>query len=101
MNIRPAAIHYHFHSKSDLGLEVIRQELLRVMDFRRKEANLSGGEQLRRLFHTFWRQSVENRLCLMGTLTPDFATFDEPMQDAVKGLCREIVDWVADCLEYT
>jgi TetR/AcrR family transcriptional regulator, transcriptional repressor for nem operon len=99
MHIRPAAIHYHFHAKSDLGLEVIRQELSRVAVFRRGQAGLPGGDQLKRLFHTFYRQSLEYRLCLIGSLTHDFATFDEPMQDAVKELCSEISNWVADCLE--
>ena len=99
MAIRPAAVHYHFHTKTDLGLEVIRQELSRVAAFRRGEPNLSGGDQLKGLFEIFWRRSLESRLCLMGSLTPDFATFDASMQDAVKGLCREIANWVADCLE--
>jgi TetR/AcrR family transcriptional repressor of nem operon len=97
MQIRPAAIHYHFHTKNDLGLEVIRQELERVAQFRRR--NLSAEDQLKQLFYTFLRQSVENQLCLMGSLTPDFATFDEPLQEKIKELCGAILEWVAQCLE--
>lgn len=100
MQIRPAAIHYHFHTKNDLGLEVIRQELERVKQFRRKEGrNLSGEDQLKRLFYTFFRQSFEEQHCLMGALTPDFATFDEPMQKKIQELCSAISQWVAQCLE--
>jgi TetR/AcrR family transcriptional repressor of nem operon len=99
MAIRPAAIHYHFPTKTDLGLEVIRQELARVTAFRRQAPDGTSGDQLKRLFQTFWRQSVERRLCLIGALTPDFTTFDDPMQDAVKKLCSEIAGWVAVCLE--
>ncbi len=99
MAMRPAAVHYHFPIKTDLGLEVIRRELARVAQFRRQAPDGSGGDQLKRLFQTFWRQAVEGRLCLMGSLTSDFTTFDDPMQDAVRNLCGEIASWVADCLE--
>lgn len=99
MQIRSAAIHYHFHGKNDLGVEVIRQELERVALFRREGRNLSGEDQLKRLFYTFFRQSVENQHCLMGALTPDFATFDEPMQEKIKELCGAILEWVSLCLE--
>lgn len=100
MRIRPAAIHYHFHAKNDLGLEVIRQELERVRVFRRSEGkDLSGEDQLKRLFYTFFRQTFENQHCLMGALTPDFATFDQPMQDRIRELCGAILEWVSSCLE--
>jgi TetR/AcrR family transcriptional regulator, transcriptional repressor for nem operon len=99
VHIRPAAVHYYFPTKSDLGLEVIRQELRRIAVFRRQGWNLSGKEQLKRLFHTFYRQCVERWLCLMGSLTPDFATFEPALQDKVKELCSEILGWIAECLE--
>lgn len=99
MTMRPAAVHYHFPTKTDLGLEVIRQELARVKAFRLQAQDGTTEDQLKRLFLTFWRQSGERRICLIGALTPDFATFDDRMQHAVKGLCREIAAWVAACLE--
>jgi len=99
MRIRPAAVHYHFHNKTDLGLEVIRQEMHRVMNFRYKEARLESEVQLKRLFHTFYRQSAERQICLIGSLTPDFATFGESMQEKVKELCSTIIEWVEFCLE--
>jgi AcrR family transcriptional regulator len=98
MQLRPAAIHYHFPTKTDLGLEVIRQELDRVASFRRQGRKLSGEEQLKRLFYTFHRQSFEPQVCLMGALTGEFATFDESMQRKVQELCAAIQEWVTECL---
>ena len=93
LDIRPAAVHYHFHTKTDLGLEVVRQELARV-----READ-PGGEQLKRLFATFFRSSRQGQICLMGSLMPDFATFDPAMQDAVQEMCGAIAEWVGKGLE--
>jgi AcrR family transcriptional regulator len=99
MHIRPAAIHYHFPSKNDLGLEVIRQEMRRIVAFRKQGRNLSSGDQLKRLFYTFLRQSFEPQVCLMGALTSEFATFEESMQEKIRELCEVIVGWVTQCLE--
>jgi len=86
LDIRPAAIHYHFPAKTDLGLEVVRQELLRLKGVE------CGGEQLKRLFATFFRSSRQGQICLMGSLTPDFATFDPAMQEAVREMCGTIAE---------
>jgi TetR/AcrR family transcriptional repressor of nem operon len=99
MDIRPAAVHYYFQTKTDLGQEVIRQELFRIGEFRRWNKNLSGGDQLKRLFRNFYFNSRGNQICLMGSLTPDFATFDPSMQKSVTELCDAVGDWVAYCLE--
>jgi TetR/AcrR family transcriptional regulator, transcriptional repressor for nem operon len=93
MRIRPAAVHYHFHSKTDLGLEVIRQELLPLKQVE------PGGAYLKRLFATFFHSCQKGQICLMGSLMPDFATFDPLMQGAVQEMCSTIADWVAASLE--
>lgn len=93
MDIRPAAIHYHFHTKTDLGLEVIRQELIRVKELE------PGKEQLKRLFATFYRSAQQGQICLMGSLMPDFATFDPTMQQAVREMCSTIAEWISAGLD--
>jgi TetR/AcrR family transcriptional regulator, transcriptional repressor for nem operon len=99
MDVRPAAIHYYFQVKGDLGREVIQQELFRIGEFRRWNRKLSGGDQLKRLFNSFYNNSRSNEICLMGSLTPDFATFDPSMQKSVTELCDAVGDWVTYCLE--
>lgn len=99
MDIRRAAVHYYFHSKSDLGNEVVRQESFRLKLFQRQQENLSGEGQLRHLFTIFYRNSLGNSICLMGSLLPEFTTFDDVMQDSVKRLCQEIAGWIEGCLE--
>ena len=99
MNVRPAAIHYHFRSKTDLGLEVIRQELFRLNKYRRFYGSTRGEEQLKHLVTIFYKNCRDNNICLMGSLMPDFATFDPAMQRSVQELCRSITDWATDFLE--
>lgn len=93
LDIRPAAIHYHFPAKTDLGLEVVHQELLRLKGLQ------PGQEHLKALFATFYRSSRQGQICLMGSLMPDFATFDPAMQKAVREMCETIVEWIGRGLE--
>ncbi|HWB91372.1 MAG TPA: hypothetical protein VG605_05950, partial [Puia sp.] len=81
------------------GNEVMTQERLRLTWFRRRFAGARGDEQLKHLFTIFYHNSQTNCICLMGSLLPEFATFEDTMKESVKELCKEIVDWLTDCLE--
>jgi AcrR family transcriptional regulator len=99
MDIRNAAIHYHFPTKSLLGQAVIGEELMRLEEYRRLNKGIAGDLQLQHLVTIFYHNSQRNAVCLMGALTPEFATFDSEMQSMVQRLCNAIREWVAACLE--
>lgn len=99
LDIRNAAIHYYFPSKSLLGQAVIGEELRRLEGYRQAHPGLGGDVQIRHLVGVFFHNSQRNAVCLMGALTPEFATFDAEMQAMVERLCIAIRAWVADCLE--
>jgi AcrR family transcriptional regulator len=97
--VRNAAIHYYFPSKSDLGEAVIDEELKRVGEYRRESEHLDGEEQLKLLVGVFRRNNKLRLICLMGSLTPDYDTFEEPMREKVKEMCTGILDWLSAALE--
>jgi len=96
--VRNAAIHYYFPSKSDLGEAVIDVEMKKVEEYRRESAHLKGDEQLKLLVGVFRRNNRLRLICLMGSLTPDYDTFEEPMRRKVKEMCTGILDWVTVAL---
>lgn len=99
LDIRNAAVHYHFPTKSELGQAVIDRELEQLAAYRRNCGTTPGEEQLKHLVTAFYRNSRMNYICLMGSLLPDFATFDGEMQGKVTALCDAILAWLADSLE--
>jgi AcrR family transcriptional regulator len=99
LDIRKAAVHYHFPTKSLLGQAVIGEELRRLDDYKQAYPRPGGNMQLQHLVAVFYRNSQRNAVCLMGALTPEFATFDAEMQTMVQRLCTAIREWVGDCLE--
>lgn len=99
MDMRNAAIHYHFPTKSDLGRAVIGEEQRRVRDYRKQHADADGEHHFKHLIYTFYNRSQQSAVCLMGALTPEFATFDPEMQQALRQLCIDVQEWVAESLE--
>ncbi|HXB07770.1 MAG TPA: TetR/AcrR family transcriptional regulator [Puia sp.] len=99
LDIRKAAIHYHFPTKSMLGVAVMEDELLRLQDYRRLHSGSGGDSQLQHLVGIFYHNSQQNAVCLMGALTPEIATFDAEMQSMLRKLCLTIREWVRDCLD--
>jgi AcrR family transcriptional regulator len=99
MDLQKPAIHYYFPSKADLGISVIDKELETITRNRDLHHNLPGDEQLKELVHTFFASSRSRKICLTGSLTPEYTTLPQRLQDKVQEMCRSILDWMAACLE--
>lgn len=99
LEIKNAAIHYYFPSKSDLGVAVIEQEIKRFTLHMSKHAGIQEDKQLKLLFDTFSRKNKERFICLMGSLSPDYDTLSPEMQEKVTEMSSTFVDWTAGCLE--
>ncbi|MBS1665081.1 MAG: TetR/AcrR family transcriptional regulator [Bacteroidetes bacterium] len=98
LGIRNSAVHYHFPTKADLGEAVVDAELERVAGFRRELGGLPGDEQLKQLVSVFYKSSKLRLICLMGSLTPDYNTFEEPLRGKVGEMCKEVLSWVTEAL---
>ncbi|HTJ14167.1 MAG TPA: TetR/AcrR family transcriptional regulator [Dinghuibacter sp.] len=97
--IKPAAIHYYFPTKEDLGVAILRQEIERFERNGERWQHESPVTQLQNLiglFRVYWDRG---QICLMGSLCPDKNTLPEKMQVQLEKLCGLILDWVADILE--
>ena len=99
MAIRNAAIHYYFPSKTDLGISIVDKEIVAMTRLQSQVEDLPGDLQLKRLMETFFCSSRKGRICLTGSLTPDYATLPPILQDKVQEMCTIILDWVTRCLE--
>ncbi|HVV06291.1 MAG TPA: TetR/AcrR family transcriptional regulator [Puia sp.] len=99
LKIRNAAIHYYFPSKADLGVSVVDREIGKIADSRDEWRALPGNVQLRKVVEQFYNSHRRGWICLNGSLTPDFLTLPDPMQQKVRQLCEAILDWMAEALE--
>ncbi|WP_426062204.1 TetR/AcrR family transcriptional regulator [Hymenobacter sp. B1770] len=101
LGVKPAAIHYHFPSKDDLGTAVVARQLKRLRKWRDlpRVADLPPKEQLEALFKVYDNHvRQERRVCLFGALAADFLTLPTPMQAELRTFNGELTAWLAQVL---
>jgi len=99
LEMKNAAVHYHFPGKADLGIGVINEDLQRFTQQTNKWQKLPEEEQLKHLIDVFRKHSQAGNICLMGSLAPDYNTLVPDMQRKVQEMCRAILHWLTNCLE--
>ncbi|MEZ2443083.1 TetR/AcrR family transcriptional regulator [Chitinophaga sp. RCC_12] len=99
LEIKNAAVHYHFPAKADLGVEIVDQDIAKFIAQTNKWKSLPEEEQLVKLTEVFRRHSKEGNICLMGSLAPDFETLEPAMQAKVQEMASGILAWLTRCLE--
>ena len=101
LGVKPAAIHYHFPSKDDLGTALVARQLRRLRKWRDlpRVADLAPAAQLDALFAVYDDHARhECRVCLFGALAADFRTLPAPMQAELRTFNGELTAWLAQVL---
>ncbi len=101
IGIKTASIHYHFPSKTDLGMELVSRyrkifgELLNEIDA--KESN--AFEKLRSYIDLYGGSLRDDRMCLCGMLASDITTLPKGIDGFVESFFRDNEKWLAKVLE--
>lgn len=101
LNVKNAAIHYHYPTKKDLGVAVIRRAKARFKEWGEMVSTqaISPIDMLQLSLETYigYLES-EERVCLGGSLDTDFHTFPEVMQNEARKFTFEILAWMRNIL---
>ena len=101
LGITKASLHYHFRTKAQLGLSLIRRyqenflEALGAID----AACPDASEKLRRYARIYADVLRRDRMCLCGMLAADYATLPKAMRDSVNEFFRANESWLTRVLE--
>lgn len=98
LEIKNAAIHYYFPSKSDLGVEVIKKN---TEIFNEKVKQWSELDYKQQYIHyiTMHDKFVNHYwTCIVGSLAPANDTLPENMQKELQTLINTILEWLTDLL---
>jgi len=103
VGIRKASIHYHFPSKADLGVAVIkryRQAMMDMLDSATDSASNSMTDILDAYFEPYLSFRGENRkVCLCGALAGEYFALPDGMQNEVSGFFAAQQGWLTARLE--
>lgn len=102
LGIRNAAIHYHFPSKEDLGVALVRRFRQTFRDWA-EEIALKESDAWSRLSGLFliyrsYLLAGQVRLCPVGVLGSEFEAIPEPMRQEARLLVRENYEFLVETL---
>mgnify|MGYP000026175873 CR=1 FL=1 len=99
LNIKNAAIHYHFPSKANLGKAVIDRTRERFKEETEAWKVLSPDQRLKNFIGIYEKIEAKNLICFMGSLGTDHITLPREMQESLTESAREIRQWLTNVLK--
>ncbi|NBA88985.1 TetR family transcriptional regulator [Emticicia sp. CRIBPO] len=99
VGIKTASVHYHFPTKTDLGVAVIRDHTAKLETLKSKLENRDPLTKLKGFLSIYDRASHENKVCLVGSLATDFNTVDERIREELVLFSLSVLGWVTSILE--
>jgi TetR/AcrR family transcriptional regulator, transcriptional repressor for nem operon len=102
LGIKNAAVHYHYPTKSDLGVEIIQRARLRFKSWADSltQKGLDVSERLE-VFLGLYKSFLESkeRVFLAGALESNYKTLPEGMQQETRLLMLDYLGWLEKLLK--
>ncbi|MCC6810614.1 MAG: TetR/AcrR family transcriptional regulator [Deltaproteobacteria bacterium] len=99
LGVKPAAIHYHFKTKTDLGVALIARYHMRYKTIMEDAETLPPHKQLEGFFAMFQRFAEDGRVCFEGVLQAEWNAVPPEMQAALGPMIAEVHAWLTRVIE--
>jgi AcrR family transcriptional regulator len=99
LNIKNAAVHYHFPTKEDLGVAIVEKQAANFREVKQASAKRKPEAAIM-LLTGFYKQYVkEKKVCMIGSMGTDLLTLPESVQRHLKVQLDDIWQWLTEQLE--
>lgn len=101
LGVKNAAIHYHFPTKEDLSIAVIKRyrERFQLWINNARVKDLTPEKKLDWFLSIYNDMRVEQgKVCLVGSMEVEFNTIPEGLQSEVEALHKELLAWLQEML---
>jgi AcrR family transcriptional regulator len=99
IGIKTASIHYHFPTKSDLGVAILKKHIEQFEALKLSVASKSPMVKLERFLSIYSKMKSEGKICLIGSLISDLNTIDENIKTELGVLTKKLLAWITEILE--
>ncbi len=100
LGIKNAAVHYYFPSKENLGTSIVKTNIQRFEEMVENMHSRSFDElqQLETFIKIYIKSHREQKICIVGSLGPDFNTLSETTKAELKRMTEIILKWLSGIL---
>lgn len=99
LGIKPAAIHYHFRSKEDLGVALAERFRDGWAQLRERHAHDPATRRLEVLYDLYAHFAEKGRTCPIGVIHAEMDAVPEAVSRAAKEVIDELLAWLEQALE--
>src|SRR5258706_11879538 len=102
LNVKNAAIHYHFPSKEELGCAVVRRyrDRFQLWVNNARVKDLSPKQKLDWFFGIYTNTRADKgKVCLAGSLETDFNAIPDSLRHQTESLTKEMLSWLQTTLD--
>jgi TetR/AcrR family transcriptional regulator, transcriptional repressor for nem operon len=102
LDVKNAAIHYHFPTKEELAGSVIQRyrDRFQLWINNSRIKNLSPQEKLDWFFSIYTNTRADNgKVCLAGSLETEFNSLPASLREQTEALTRELLTWLQATLQ--
>lgn len=100
LGIKNAAVHYYFPSKENLGTSIVKTNIQRFEEMidNMHSRGFDEWQQLDTFIKIYIKSHREQKLCLIGSLGPDFNTLSQSTQGELIKMTESIHKWLTEVL---
>jgi len=98
LNIKHAAVHYHFKRKEDLGRAIIRKNIVEVEQAFEEWNHLGDWERIDAFMSIYRPSNDTKRICIIGALGADFLHLSNELKAELQQLIQQLWDWLTKIL---
>ena len=100
LGIKNAAVHYYFPSKENLGTSIVKTNVQRFEEMVENMHSRCFDEchQLETFIKIYVKSNREQKLCIVGSLGPDYHTLNETTKKELKRMTELILKWLTEIL---
>jgi TetR/AcrR family transcriptional repressor of nem operon len=99
LNVKNAAIHYHYPTKGDLGCAVIQQTEVEFLQRINAWKSQPPTRKLENFIGIYERSQQQHYVCFMGALSASYDTLPTTMQTQLTHTSLTIRNWVVDFMK--
>lgn len=100
LGIKNAAVHYYFPSKENLGTSIVKTNIQRFEEMvdNMHSRGFDEWKQLDTFIKIYIKSHREQKLCIIGSLGPDFNTLNETTKTELVKMTEIILKWLTNIL---
>lgn len=99
LNVKNAAIHYHYPTKTDLADAVVDWHTDSFNRFSNKASTKNEADQLKMFLNFYASIQVSGKLCVIGSFATDWNSMEDTVQGKVTEFTENVLSWITKTLD--